>query len=122
MTVRDVYESALSLLGEFPEQESDEEKKALSLLNTLLADCFDVNNTLRVYGEKEILRDIPYKEGLEDTLEYEESLCRDALPYGLAALIILEDDANRAGFFDFRYQQKKLQYNKLENVALNEVL
>ena len=88
----------------------------ISLINTLIADCFDINNTLRAYRREKELEEIPFKENLDDTLEYEAQLCRDALPHGLAALMILEDDTNRAGFFDFRYQQKKMQYNKMENV------
>ncbi len=111
-----IYESALALLGEMPGQGDEFHPNVIALINTLIADCFDVNNTLRVYRGEKALEEIPFNESLDDRLEYEEQLCRDMLPYGLAALMILEDDANRAGFFDFRYQQKKLHYSKMENV------
>lgn len=118
--VNDIYVTALALLGEFPEQDDESTKNMLALLNTLTADCFDVNNTLRAYVGKEKLSEIPFKESLDDVMEYEEQLCRDTLPYGLASLLILEDDTDRASFFDFRYQQKKLQYSKMENVESEE--
>lgn len=118
--VNDIYVTALALLGEFPEQDDESIKNMLALLNTLTADCFDVNNTLRAYVGKEKLSEIPFKESLDDVMEYEEQLCRDTLPYGLASLLILEDDTDRASFFDFRYQQKKLQYSKMENVESEE--
>lgn len=120
MTAQEIYETALNLLGEFPEQDSENIKMALNLLNVLIADCFDINNTLRSYDGKEKLREIPVRNSMDESMEYEYILCRDALPYGLAALIILEDDTNRAGFFDFRYQQKKMQYSKMENIEIDD--
>ncbi len=120
MTVNDIYTAALALLGEFPEQDSESVTVMISLLNTLIADCFDINNTIRIYKEKEKLDDIPFIESLDDEVVYEPELCRDGLVYGLASLLILEDDTDRASFFDFRYQQKKLQYNKMENIDSGE--
>ncbi len=120
MTVNDIYTAALALLGEFPEQDSESVTVMISLLNTLIADCFDINNTIRIYKEKEKLDDIPFIESLDDEVVYETELCRDGLVYGLASLLILEDDTDRASFFDFRYQQKKLQYNKMENIDSGE--
>lgn len=120
MTVNDIYTAALALLGEFPEQDSESVTVMISLLNTLIADCFDINNTLRIYKGKEKLDDIPFIESLDDEVVYEPELCRDGLVYGLASLLILEDDTDRASFFDFRYQQKKLQYNKMENIDSGE--
>ena len=120
MTAQEIYETAFNLLGEFPEQDIENIKMALNLLNVLIADCFDVNNTLRIYNGKEKLKEIPVIDRMDESMEYEYVLCRDALPYGLAALIILEDDTNRAGFFDFRYQQKKMQYSKMENVKIDD--
>lgn len=65
---------------------------ALSHINTLLSDAFEVNNRLREYADKEKFPEIPALSGLGEELPYEDSLTRGAFPYGLASKLYFDEN------------------------------
>ena len=74
---------------------SDYDGFAVSWINILLAETFDINNRLRVAAGSAVLATIPQLSALTETLTYENKLVFNALPYGLAVKLIADDrDSN----------------------------
>ena len=98
MTANDLYENALALIAE--EDSSVYSAFAVPLINSLIADTYITNNTIRVYNNKEPLDAIPVISELTDELPCEDTLVSAALPYGLASKLLIDDvDLNRMVFF-----------------------
>ena len=95
MTGREIYKGALARLFETEQTAGDYNTFALPLLNILLPELLGVNNQLRSIQGKEEMPAAPLLSSLEDDLEYEEPLCRAALPFGLAAKLLFDDNDNQ---------------------------
>lgn len=104
MTVKDIFSAALSLMFE-PEGNSESfAPYALPFLNLLLPELFDQENELRKAQGKELLAAIPQLKTLDDTVPYDDRLTRGALPYGLAAKLVLDDnDMGKVVYFEQHY-------------------
>ena len=46
---------------------------------------------------------MPYVAGLSDSLQYCDDLVRGVMPYGLASMILMDDDTGKAGYFRSLY-------------------
>ena len=104
MTGREIYENALALLFEDEATAGDYNTFALPLLNMLLPELLGVNNQLRIVRGKMPIQEAPSLESLEDTLPYEEELCRSALPFGLACRLVYDDnDLQKVAYFNAAY-------------------
>jgi hypothetical protein len=89
MTGTQLLASAAALIHEA--NPSDYDGFALSFINILLAETYDVNNRLRVAAGSAVLTVIPQLTALTETLTYENKLVMMALPYGLAEKLIVDD-------------------------------
>ena len=77
---------------------------ALPLLNLLLPELFDINNSILQAEGIDKLKVIPQLENLDDEIPYDERLLRNALPYGLAAKLVYDDnDMGKVGYFQQLY-------------------
>lgn len=104
MTAKEVYSTALALLFETEESAGDYNAYALPLLNLLLPELFDINNSILQAEGIDKLKAIPQLENLEDEIPYDERLLRNALPYGLAAKLVYDDnDMGKVGYFQQLY-------------------
>ncbi len=100
-TVRDVLNTALALLFETEATASDYVEKAPAVLSVMVPETFPINNELRVWKGLEPLTEWPvYTDLSQDTL-MEPELCQAALPYGLAANLLLgdEEEARAVNYF-----------------------
>lgn len=104
MTANQLYESALALMIESTATAGDYNDFALPVINGLLAETFSANNALRIKAGKEELKEIPTLSSLLDEVEYEPILLRTALPYGICAkLIIDDDDMGKVAYYQNQY-------------------
>lgn len=100
----EIFAWALALLGETPQKSRGYEQLAVPVLNQLLMRCFQTENALRRARGQVSLKRPAAVQSLEEPVDYDIRLCREILPQGLAAYLILEDDPQRAAFFDWRFQ------------------
>ncbi len=101
MTVRDVLNTALALLFETEATALDYVEKAPVILSVMVPEIFPINNELRVWKGMEPLTEWPVYTDRSQEMLMEPELCRAALPYGLAANLLLgdEEEARAANYF-----------------------
>lgn len=105
MTVYELLTTAAALF--FESDLSSYTDLAVGFVNMLLAECFETNNRIRRRAGKAGLIKPPLLTTLQDTIPYEEGLVRLALPYGLAAKLIYdEQDSARFNYFLNEYADR----------------
>ena len=120
MTANDLYERALALIAE--EDSSVYSAFAVPLINSLIADTYITNNTIRVYANKKPLDSIPAITALTDELPCEDTLTLAALPYGLASKLLIDDvDLNRMVFFYNMYVNAVKECFKAISTSIDDV-
>lgn len=69
-----------------------------SLLNSILDRAYKASDTYpaEYTGKRPICQKVS---AMEDTLDLDERICTGVLPYGLAGLLLTEEDPTRADFF-----------------------
>ena len=113
-TVENLYESALALLSEEKQRVKDYPKFKIALTNQVLAECFDTNNTLRKIEGLEIIpkNEMPYVQSETDIIPYDIRLIRECMPYGLAALLVMDDDKEKCAVFSNQFELLKSKFTK----------
>ncbi len=97
MTGNDILKISLDLMFE---TETEYEKNAVSFLNLMIPELFETENLIRTAQNLELLADVPYIESLEEVIPYCDNLTRGAMPYGLASMIMMDDDdTSKAGYY-----------------------
>ncbi len=96
MTGNEIFETALSYISQTSEESEDIAVFAPLWLNVLLAECFEVENTLRKSKGLSQLTEVPKvtAETMDIEIPYQAELVRIALPYGLASDIYRDDEDN----------------------------
>lgn len=114
MTGRQLYEQALVLLGLEEENVPYLEEMALGCINQMLYDRnYEQNALLRARGDSAAVAGcIPPDtlDSLEEEVPYEERFVQECFPYGLAALLIAEDDRTMFNWLISEYQQHAAYY------------
>lgn len=118
MTGTQCYKAALSLMGETPDSATYYEPFALLAINQLLANCQREISALRQNAGEKALPATPHIAELSDEMPADERLARECLPYGLAALLLCDDDKARFNVFAAEFASRLLCYCP---VALTEV-
>lgn len=101
MTANEVYLLALKLMGEESEDGTDEGYtdeylyKAFAILTVLQGELLPPDKTPEPITSN------------TDELQVDDRSGRMILPYGLAAHLLMEEDQNRAAFFNARYDELK---------------
>ena len=104
-TVQSVFDIAIRLMDAQHETTGNTENadtreyvlRTPSLLNSILDRVYPASDTCRqVEGRRAIC---PKVFSMEDSLDLDERLCTGVLPYGLAGLLLSEEDPSRADFF-----------------------
>jgi hypothetical protein len=96
----EVYIQALKLMGEESEDGTDYgysteyQKKAWTVLTILQAELLPHADVEPIVGD-------------DQYLQVDDRTARMLLPYGLAAHLLMEEDQNRAAFFNARYDELK---------------
>lgn len=119
-TGADILKRAMSLLGEESKYSYWYTPFTVELLNQLLCDCFFQNNALRTSKGLPELEIALVIAAMETVIPYEEEMLRGVVPYGLAGLLMVQDeDYTKAGFFDARYQDYKMRYAPMQYEVKN---
>lgn len=106
MTVQDVFDISIRLMDSQNESNgstntTDTREYAFrtpSLLNSILDQVYPASDTYvsAVNGIRPVL---PSVGSMEDYLDLDDAICRNVLPYGLAALLLTEENPTLANFF-----------------------
>ena len=115
ITGTDIYNSALALLGESTEQGdiTDYNNRALPLINQLLLEF------PKYYHSPD---GVPAKlETLDSEIYADEDAVRAAMPYGLAALLVMEEDHERSQRLMALYNDNK-QWKKAHTHQVRRVI
>lgn len=121
MTLDALFKRTLSLMGADYDEESDYRPKLVDTLNILLAENFDLNNSLRENAGEEPLAVIPsYTElQLSETLTYDDRITVGMLPYGIAGNLLIADGSNVLG--DKRLSKYEYEREHLKPVVFTDV-
>ena len=92
MTGTECYHAALNLLGETPNTGVYYEQFALGALNQLLANSLREINAQRTAQHEPELTVPPRLSALDEELPADDCLAAECFPYGLAALLVADDD------------------------------
>lgn len=102
VTAKQVFDMAMVLIDEvqetgniIPDQPEYYKAKALSLLTTLQTELLPLHKTPVIIAD------------LADKLQVSDRIALTALPYGLAAHLLMTDDINTASFLNDRYEELK---------------
>lgn len=113
ITVGGLLTRTMSLMGEEGKYESGYAPFVTDLVNQLLADCFDVNNSMRENAGKQKFASIPSVEKTTDVLPYEYETVVNILAYGLAYWLLFQDDEyDKANACNMIYEQNKIRLTK----------
>ena len=101
-TVQDIFDSAIRLIDEQNESTGSTETadtkpyrvKAVSLVRNLIPRVYPVSDTYAAStdGKRPVCR---MPEALTDELDLDQYICESVLPWGLAALLIIDDDRDK---------------------------
>lgn len=92
MTVKEVYTRGISHLPELPADNPELENFAIGWINELLAETFNVENSIRVHEGRQLLDEPQVVKNLSDEIEYSWRLVYTAFPYGIAAQAFIDDE------------------------------
>ena len=97
LTVKEVYRAALARVFESPGSDEDYDAYSPVLLDSLLAEALPYENAIRRSRGQPVLGRAPRVDKIDDTeLDYDERICRVALPFGLAAVILADDESRKS--------------------------
>lgn len=85
MTGQNIYELASSFLYERDGEDQDSKSFAVGFLNILLQESLNYENSIRAWKGETELTTAPTITTLDETIDYDDSITRAALPYGLAS-------------------------------------
>lgn len=120
MTVKELYEMAKALMFE-KTTSRDYDNYYMKWINTLLAENFDLNNSLLVANGDDALDEIPTVSKDDDELPYEDVINRSVLPYGLAANFFIDDDLSKFDIFNTYYQNAQMRLMRGNGVYITDV-
>ncbi len=102
MTAEELYKLTKSIMFE-KATSKDYDNYYLDNINIILSECFNLNNTIRASLGKEPLTTIPKVTQKDSEIPYEEELCREVLPNGLASRFFIDDDLSKFNIFNTYY-------------------
>ena len=111
MKAWEVLDAALALMGERERgtsyETADFERNAYGVMAVLLGELDALDCALKRIAPDADNRLPPTVASGEEELMLHPLLCRSVLPYGLASLLLLEEDPSRAAQFQRRYEEQK---------------
>jgi len=122
LTGNDIYYTAMDLCAlrtknsTIPVDCEDLTQRALSLLNLLIAENAYLDSLIK---KTDIV--ISTITTLTDSISLSPVLCSVVLPYGLACLLIQNEDINAAAFFRNKYESEKTKIQAGLKGTLHEI-
>lgn len=121
MTGKECFDAAINLLAEQEAGAGYYRQFALGALNQLLANCLREINALRQANGHEV-RKIPARLGaLEEEIEADEAMVRECFPYGLAALLICDEDHERFNWLGAEFAARLDRHCPAAQFAIQEL-
>lgn len=97
MTVRDIYRRALAKVFEKQGNDPDFDAYSPLLLDGLLMEALPYENQIRRQQGRPVLESAPVVEAIDETeIPYDDRITRIALPYGLASVLLGDDESRKA--------------------------
>lgn len=97
MTVKQVYQRALAIVFEQEGGDPDFDQFSPLLLDRLVMEALPYENQIRRAAGRPELSGAPVIEKIDDTeIDYDDRITRIALPYGLAAVLLSDDESRKA--------------------------
>lgn len=114
VTAQQIFDLAVQLMGAADRvtgrtdtaDTAEYKNRALSILNVLQNECLDCSDTYAP-GAGGIRPVCPLLADFTTPLALDDGVCLGVLPYGLAAHLLLDENAPSAAFFNDRYEQRK---------------
>ncbi len=122
MTGFECYQAALNLLGETLDTGAYYEQFALRALNQLLANSLREINAVRTAQHEDALAVPPRLSTLDEDIPADESLAVECLPYGLAALLVADDDKTKFNWAASEYAERLLCHCPAQLTAVQEMI
>lgn len=114
MTAQQLYDLTVGMMGITPSNATSYNDTIIPQMNTILAQTFTLENTVRAYKGLTELTTIPTVSALTDTLTYQDSVLKNVVLWGLARLLALSDDETiKASFYGQQFADGYNSENKL---------
>lgn len=107
MTADKIFDAVLMLIFAGADEKPEYQAQFVTAMNFVLAETFEANNSIRVSKGLAELTEIPAITASADTIGYEDGFCCRVLPYGIAGLIMAEDNASMATQYKNKYEYEK---------------
>ncbi len=122
MTGMECFRAALNLLSETPDSGAYYEQFALGALNQLLVNSLREINAERTFCGEETFAAPPRLAALSDELPAGDWLARECFPYGLAALLVADDDKAKFNWAANEYTDRLLRHCPAQFTAIREMV
>ena len=122
MTGTECFRAALNLLSETPDSGTYYEQFALGALNQLLANSLREINAERMFCAGQPYTAPPQLEALDDEIPAGDWLARECFPYGLAALLVADDDKAKFNWAATEYAERLLRHCPAQLTAVQEMI
>lgn len=122
MTGTECFRAALNILSETPDSGVYYEQFALGALNQLLANSLREINAERATNGEQPLSVPPRLTALTEELPAGDWLVRECFPYGLAALLVADDDKAKFNWLATEYGERLLNHCPAQFTAVQEMI
>lgn len=103
MTIKRIYTLALAKIIEAPGTDVDFDSYSPTLLDSLLVEALPYENAIRAQRGDAELTSTPEVTAIDSTaLDWDDRITRVALPWGLAAALLFDDENRKAESVMFR--------------------
>lgn len=121
MTGEQLFQRAVMLLGQELSDAAYLRTFGLPCINQLLWDTLHCQQALAVSRGAELPQQAPSLTQFEDRIPYEDDLVSACFPYGLAALLVAEDDREEYNRFYAEFEQRLSRYCPCEFTTLEDL-
>ena len=122
MTGTECFHAALNLLSETPNTGVYYEQFALRALNQLLANSLREINAARAQAGETPFDAPPQLDALTGEIPADDWLARECFPYGLAALLVADDDKAKFNWATTEYAERLLRHCPAQFTAVQEMI
>ena len=120
-TADQIFDTVVGLCFWTEEDKPEYQDQFIKVMNLILAECFDANNSLRRKRGKEEMLEIPMIEDLAEAPGYEDKFESIVIPYGIASIIYVEDDeSGLANIYRQKYEISRDENSVAHFVAAAE--
>lgn len=121
MTGKECFDAALNLLAEQEAGAGYYQQFALGALNQLLANCLREINALRQVDGRAPSKTPPRMAAMDEEIQADEAMVRECFPYGLAALLICDEDHERFNWLGAEFAARLDRHCPAVQFAVQEI-